>query len=230
MSGAVQEVLLDDELIEKDFNDALDDLQKSLESDSKKNLQKAKKDKGGDDPEPDPDPDEDKGEEDDDDDDDMDYEKSISEILADDPDTAAAIDVEPFLRQLAKAMDETIMSLKKSMQTKLNKMEALVKSQGEVLLMTAKLEKSTSDIIHKIGGQTVRSNSVTVLNKSRFGEDPAAEYDNATVLQKSREWVRSGKIDLTESGMIEGRVNKRCLGKVNDRLDQKVAALMKEGN
>jgi len=45
---------------------------------------------------------------------------------------------------------------------------------------------------------------------------------------KSRDWLRTGKIDLGEAGNIEGRINKNLLGRVNDRLDQKVAALMRE--
>jgi len=226
MSEAIQEVLLDDELIEKDFNDALTDLQKSLESDSEESLRKAKDD---DEPKGKSKDAEDEDESEEEEEEDMDYEKSISEILAEDPNAAAAIDVEPFLRQLTKAMDETIMQLSKSMQAKFNRVEKMVKSQGEVLLMTAKLEKSTADMIRQIGGTPVRSQSVKVLNKSRF-EGGKVEYDNMTVLQKSREWVRAGKIDLTEAGMIEGRINKNQLGNRNDRVDQKVEALMKEGN
>jgi glucan-binding YG repeat protein len=99
---ANQEVLLDDDLIEKDFNDALESLQKSLK------LEKAKDEDEDDEKsyeESDAEEDEDESEEDE-----KEMEKSISDILAEDPEAAAAMDVEPFLRQLAKAIDEICLS------------------------------------------------------------------------------------------------------------------------
>ena len=85
MNGTNQEVLLDDALIEKDFNDAMTDLQKSLESDIEGDELKKGKGEGK---EPDPKPpakDDDEEKSEDDEEKEMDYEKSISEILAEDP-------------------------------------------------------------------------------------------------------------------------------------------------
>lgn len=226
MSGETnKDKLLDDELIDKDFNDALSDLQKSLEPDEKVDeLQKAKK------VAPKAEEDEDEGEDEGEDEEDEEYTKSIADILDEDPDASAAIDVEPFLRQLVKAVDESITEINKSVSKKIATLEALVKSQSAVLLQTAKLEKSTNDTIKAIGKQPVPSKSVTTLAKSRFGDDDnASEYSNMDVLAKSRDWVKDHKISLIDAGKIEGRINKGKLGTVGDRLDQKVAELMKEG-
>ena len=226
MSGTNQEVLLDDELIENDLNDAIADLQKSLESDSTENLQKATD--GDEKPAKKPTKKDDEEEEESEEEEEMEYEKSISEILAEDPDASAAIDVEPFLRQLSKAIDETIDNLYSAVNQRLGKVEQMVKSQSAVLLQTAKLEKSTADMVAKIGGQTVPSGSMKVLSKSRFEADnkEGVEFDNLTVLAKSRDWVQKKLINLNDAGKIELRINKGILGKVNDGLDARVRDLM----
>ena len=225
MKGTEHEVLLDDELIEEDFNAALSNLQKALGTGE--TLHKSKDEEDDEQPAKSSDAEEDEDESEEEEEEDMDYEKSMDEYLAEDPEASAAMDVEPFLRQLVKAIDETV----NSVAARVRKVESLVKSQGEALVQVARLEKSTSDMVRQIGGQPVQSNSVRVLAKSRFGEgESAAEFDNMDVLVKSREWLRNGKIDLTDAGRIEGRINKGLLGKSGDPLDQKVATLMKEGN
>lgn len=223
-----QKNIQEDELIEKGFNEALADLQKAMGSDSDGKSMKKKAATGGDDG----DLDEDDFEEDEDDseeDENQSYEKSISGILAEDPEAAVAMDVEPFLRQLVKAVDESVTILTNSVNKRLGEMSKLVKSQGKLLIQTAQLEKSTSDIVKRIGGQPIQSTSIKGLNKSRFETGGVSmEYDSMTILQKSREWVRLGKTDLTEAGIIESRVNKGTLGRHNDVIDQRVAQLMKE--
>lgn len=227
MGVAEQEVLLDDDLIERDFNEALNDLQKSLKSTG--SLSKAKRSKSKDydeedDAETEVDVDVEVEEEDEEEDDD-DMEKSLSDIISEDPEAAAAIEISDFLGQLVKAIDESVAQ----MGNRVRNVEKLVKSQARMAEQTAILQKSTRDMVKQIGGQPVASNSVKRLEKSRF-ETPEGEkdFDNNAVLIKSRDWVRTGKLDLNEAGMIEGRINKGRLGRVNDRLDQKVAALMRE--
>ncbi len=225
MAGETKEVLLDDTLIEEDFNGALENLQKSLKSDSKGELRKAKEKA-----EEEPEEEEAEEESEEEEEEDTDYEKSISEILEEDPEAAMAMDVEPFLRQMAKAVDESIDALYKSVNQRLRRIESLAKSQGEMLVQTAKLEKSVSDMVRQIGGQPVPSGSVRTLAKSRFeGNGEAVEFDNREVLVKSRGWLQEKAISLKEAGKIEGRINKGLLGKVGDGLDQKVQSLMKGG-
>jgi hypothetical protein len=228
--GTETEVLTEeDELdIEKGFNDAIDDLRKSLGQDGEEDdqtqeeLNKAKAESKDD---------EEEAEEEEEEEEEMRYKKSIEDTLREEPEAAAAMDVEPFLLQLAKALDEGMSQLQKSVNKRVAGVEKLVKSIGNTVLAGAELQKSTNEIMTKIGEQPVPSGSVRQLRKSRFesGEGDPSEYDNRAVLQKSLEWVREGKIDLVESGMIEMRINKNVLGKSNDPLDQKVAALMKSG-
>lgn len=234
MGEAVQDIL-DDDFIEQDFNDSLEYLQKSLKSETESELRRTgeedehrplKKKKKVKKAEEMPESDEEESEEDEE----VEYEKSLTDFLAEDPEAAVSMDVEPFLRQLAKSLDESLAASIHSILNRLDVVEGLVKSQAQVLLHTAKLEKSISDTINKIGEQPIRSNSQKILRKSRFGGEESVEYDNREVLQKSREWALSKKINLVEAGMIEGRINKGLLGTVNDQLDQKVAHLMKEGN
>lgn len=240
--GTETEVLLEENLdIEKGFNDAIDDLRKSLGKDpesgekgekkeNQKNLDKAGKVPPQFDKEKNKDT---KPEEDEEDEEEKrrreeaeekSYRKSIEETLKEEPQAAAAMDVEPFLLQLAKAIDEGIEQLEKAVSARVGKVETLVKSIGSATLATAELQKSTRDMVKQIGEQPMPSGSLKVLRKARFDEN--TEVDTRDVLAKSRDWVKDGKIDLTEAGNIEGRINKGLLGKVHDVLDQKVAALM----
>jgi len=234
MGTKTNDVTLTDDLdIEKGFNDAIADLRKSLAPEDKDDLTKAGDDypKGKKLPKKeDEDPEEDKDEEDEDEEN-MSYRKSLEDTLREEPEAAAAMDVEPFLLQFAKAIDEGIEQLHKSVNSRVGRVEKLVKSMGNATIASAELQKSTREMVKAIGEQPVGSSSVKRLEKARFeivGGDPA-EFDTRNVLNKSQDWVKTNRIDLTEAGMIEGRINKGLLGKVNDRLDQKVAALMREG-
>lgn len=234
MKGTEQEVLLEDDLeIEKGFNDAIDDLRKSLgqevkegEEESKEELEKAKappfKKKDEEEPE----------EEEEEEEEDEKYRKSIEDTLREEPEAAAAMDVEPFLLQLAKALDEGRAQSDKTVDTRLKKIEKLVKSIGTAALASAELQKSTRDIVKQIGGTPIPSGSVKRLQKARFevADGNPQEFDTHEVLAKSRDWLKTGKINLIEAGCIEGRINKGLLGRVNDRTDQKVAALMREAS
>lgn len=215
--GTNYENVLDDGLdIEKGFNDAIDDLRKSL-SLSDGELRKAKGDEAESEDDFESDEDEDE------DDEGEPYRKSIEDTLREEPEAAAAMDVEPFLLQLAKAIDESIADVG----VRMSRVEKLTKSIGMAAVASSELQKSTRELVQRIGGAPVPSGSVRRLEKARFNGSET-EVEPRDVLSKSREWFQKGKIDLTEAGLIEGRINKNLLGRVNDRLDQKVAALMGE--
>ena len=219
--NVADELLLDDDLIEKGFNDALEDLQKSLNP---------KPAKARTDAEDEPEEEEETDDEDTEDEDDekSEYRKSVEDILNEEPEAAAAMDVEPYLLQLAKAIDESIEQVAR----RIAGVEKLVKSQATLVAASAQLQKSMRDMVKSIGEQPVNTNSVRRLIKSsRFSADgEEREVDNAEVLIKSREWLRKGSIDIIEAGKIEGRINKNLLFKSNDALDQKVATLVREAS
>jgi len=222
----------DDLELETGFNDAIDNLRKSL-GNSQSDLSKSKKDE-----EPAEEPEDDEGEEGEEGKEDGEepedkgkrfepkMKKSIEDILREEPEAAAAMDVEPFLLQLAKALDESMGAIGK----RIAKVELLTKSIGAATLASSELQKSTREMVKSIGDQPLPIGSVRRLEKARFGNgDETREIDTRDVLAKSRDWVKTGKIDLIEAGNLEGRINKGLLGKVNDRLDQKVDALLREG-
>lgn len=218
--------LLDDDLeMEKGFNDAIDDLRKSLTSSSK--LQKAKdEDDTSEDSEMEDsemEDDEDEGEDDGEEAPPKKMTKSIEGMLREEPEAAAAMDVEPFLLQFAKAMDESLSEIV----NRVVRVEKLTKSIGAATVASSDLQKSTRDMVKAIGGTPMASGTVRRLEKARFSGE-TSEVDTRAVLEKSRDWLKLGKVDLMEAGNIEGRINKGLLGKVNDRLDQKVAALLRE--
>lgn len=241
--GTKQEVLLDDDLdLEKGFNDAVDDLRKSLNipakgEESEEELEKAgkvppqlqanakkMKAKASDEEEPE--------EEDEEEEEEDEYRKSIEDTLREEPEAAAAMDVEPFLLQLAKAIDESQESGAKATTKRLDKIESMVKSIGRTVLAAAELQKSTRDMVKSIGETPIPARGITSLKKARFSnpDGSALEFAPRDVLAKSRDWVKTGKVNLVEAGNIEARVNKGLLGRVNDQLDQKVAALMREAS
>lgn len=233
MKGTEEQVLLEDDLkIETGFNDAIDDLRKSLgieEEESPEELEKAKGKKAPPFKKEEDEPEEDEPEEDEEDEK---YRKSIEDTLREEPEAAAAMDVEPFLLQLAKAIDEGQAQSDAVNDIRFKRLEKIVKSMGAAAVASAELQKSTRDMIKQIGDMPIPSGSVKRLEKARFDsvEGNPQEFDTREVLAKSRDWIKTGKIDLMEAGNIEGRINKNLLGRVNDRLDQKVAALMREAS
>jgi len=235
--GTKNEGLLEDDLdIEKGFNDAIDDLRKSLTPSS--TLRKAK-DEDDDFEDTSEDSEVEDSEVEDEDEDEGDeappkdkgknfgppkkMNKSVEDMLREDPEAAAAMDVEPFLLQFAKAMDESLSKIV----NRVVRVEKLTKSIGAATVASSDLQKSTRDMVKTIGGIPVASGSIRRLEKARFAGE-TTEVDTRFVLEKSRDWVKTGKVDLMEAGNIEGRINKGLLGKVNDRLDQKVVALLRE--
>ena len=217
--------------LEKSFNDSLEGLRKSLgvgeleSEDLKGTLSKAKSDSKK---AMDYDEGAEESEEEEDEDEDKDIKKSMPSIedqLADDPESEAAMDVAPFLRQLTKAIDERFVALEKS----LTNSDTLMKSIGNAQLSQMSLVKSQSDTVNRIAAQDVKTAGVTRLGKSRFddsGKD--VEISGPEVLSKSQDWLKSGKVSLVEAGQIESRVNKGNLGRIGDSVDKKVLHLIKE--
>lgn len=211
------------EELEKGFNEALEDLQKAM----KKKVVEEEADEYEDEPEGDEEIPEDEGEEEEEEEPPKRYaRKSIPDILSEDPEAAAAMDVEPFLVQFAKAVDERVRAVEKRVEST----QELLKSQSKLMVQLAKLQKANQDLIKSIGDTPVPSNSVVRMFKSTKFDQNSPAVSGLEVLAKSREWVRLGKVDLVEAGIIENRINKGLLFKVNDKIDAKVQNLLKEGN
>jgi len=136
-----KEEVLDVEAMEKSFNDAVEDLKKAIGDSEevdpkpgKKDLKKAKGKKAPDfEEEEEEEPEE---EEEEDEEEAKGVKKSVEDILSEDSEAEASMDVEPFLRQLAKAIDK-----------RLDGIEALSKAQGRAIVMQSELSKAQSDLV-----------------------------------------------------------------------------------
>lgn len=222
--------VLDDTTLEEDFNKALEDLTKSLEPDE--DLEKAKKAKKppvDEENEPESDESDEDGslDEEDEDEEEKKVKKSLDDWMGDDEEAETAMDVEPFLRTLVKSLTTVINDSNKAQNTRINKLEKLVKSQSKLLAVQAKLQKSVAEKTDKIAKTPIPSGSIKRLQKARFGEG-TPELNGMQVLNKSTDWLRNGKISLLEAGKIEGRINSGTLGSYKDALDTKIVSLLKE--
>lgn len=227
------EAVVDLDDLEKSFNASLDDLRKSLgledEDQEVLPLSKAKSSKKAMDYDDDADDaeesEDDEEEEDEDEEVEVNVKKSLEDELAEDPEAEAAMDVAPFLKALVDAIENRFARMEKSVAA----VTSLAKSIGSATVAQMELSKSQTDTVQKIAKQDRKVAGLQRLNKSRFdGDDGPVEVSGTAVLEKSRDWLRTGAIDLTEAGMIEARVNRGSLGTNNDRLDQKVAGLIKK--
>lgn len=159
--------------------------------------------------------------------------KSVEDQLAENLEAEASMDVEPFLRELVKAIDSRINKMQKSVRKKLEGIEVLAKAQASTLIAQSNLQKAQAQTVDKIAKQDQKVGSLRRLNKARFdGADGAepVEVSGPAVLAKSLDWLKEKKIDLLEAGTIESRVNKGVLGQQKDALDCKVAKLLKEAS
>jgi hypothetical protein len=189
-------------------------------------LEKAKKGGKGEDgklpfdaaPAEDEDEDDEKKKEDEDDEDDEDDEevkKSLETLVSEDVDAEAAMDVEPFLRQLVKSIDERISGEFARIDRKIAKLQKSMSVSVELQKATAQyaatsgdLQKSMYDTIEKIGGQPVPSNSLLKSRTERFPSMPQTPTDNSQILQKAVDLCKEGRLQVLDVTKIEGRLNK----------------------
>ena len=159
--------------------------------------------------------------------------KSIDDFLAEDPEAEAAMDVSPFLAQLAKAIkaiEERVDGLQKSISDKMVGVETMLKAQGKATYLQMELQKSQRTTVESIAKEDREVSGMMRMRKSRFDGEEAVNIDGPTVLEKSRQWITEKKIDILEAGLIEQRVNHGNLGTYKDDLDNKVERLIKEAS
>jgi hypothetical protein len=212
------EETIDPALLQKSWKESLDELRKSVNPDDEK-LEKAKKPKVAD-----LETEEEEGEEEDnvaEEEDEAGEEaekgkkkpekvkKSLPDLIAeDDPEAEAAMDIEPFLKSLAKQIGEKTTTLEDAV----GSLAKMVRVQGKALLSSMEMQKSLQEQVAIIGGQPVPVKGV--LQKSggaqRFA--PAAEggekpLDKQEVMLKAMDLQRQGKINSRTVTVLEGRLN-----------------------
>jgi hypothetical protein len=130
--------------------------------------------------------------------------KSLAdEIAASDPEAEAAMDIEPFLKALANQIGDKTITLEKAV-TDLTKM---VRIQGKALLSSMDLQKSLQDQVAVIGGQPVPTKGVLQKSAQRFPEGEAPEKSKQEVMLKAMDLARQGKIENRMITILEGRLN-----------------------
>lgn len=228
------EKVLDLEDLEKSWNDSKEtvmallgeDLQKSEDTgegnsdENKESLKKAKDD------------DMDYEEEDDDDDEDKEekekedtteakgIKKSLEDDMSADPESEAAMDVEPFLRTLVKSISEQFDGINVAIADVSDRTDTLIKSTdmtNELQKATAKMfmnygemQKSMSETVEAIGNTAQRSNSKLKKSNTRFniGDEKGKLVTRQEILQKATKWREEGKLVLRDVTKLENRLNK----------------------
>lgn len=205
---------LDVTVFEKSFDDSVEALSSLLNGKPGiEDMEKAKRKKAKeDDDEESVDLDAEDGEDEDEAEEEEKVKKSLSDTLAEVEEVAEAMDVEPFLRELAKAIDERFQMLNKNinvLKKSIAYVESLAKSQGKLLLTSAELMKATSETVEKIGETPIPSTSVLRKGGDRFPESTEGKrMGREEILSKALELKTKGKLSVTDVTKIEGRLNK----------------------
>ena len=136
-------------------------------------------------------------------------EKSLTDYVAEDDEEAEmAMDVEPFLKSLAKGIEKYIDGEMKKLQKSVGDVYELSKAQADIAVKVAELQKGIDGKVERIGGEPVKSNSVLSKSSQRFAKGETAKYSKAQMLRKSFELLQAKKITPMQATKIEGRVNK----------------------
>jgi len=230
--------VLNTDTLDESFDDALVGLRKSLGLDEvtepltkahSKKKSKSSEMKGDAETSDDDDDDYEEGDMDDDDEGYEETKKSLEASLSDEPEAEAAMDVEPFLRELVKGIDAKFVALDKSLSDRFDSAESLNKAQSLMLIAQASLQKSIQTTTEKIGNSAVASNSLRVKQGDRFAK--SADTDVEDMLRKvdTTKWIDENKIDINQATLIDNRMNKGSLFKSMDAVDQMVKSLVAEG-
>jgi hypothetical protein len=131
--------------------------------------------------------------------------KSLPDLIAEDPEAEAAMDIEPYLKSLALGIDKKTESLEKAV-ADLTKM---VKIQSKAFLASMDLQKSMQDRLDAIGNKKIPVQ--TVLKKSDTGRFSAGEgqpeMSQVQIMNKAMDLSRQGVIGSRDVTILEGRLN-----------------------
>jgi hypothetical protein len=147
--------------------------------------------------------------------------KSMEDIVEEDPEAQAAMDVEPFLRQFVKAFDIVMagtLTEVKRMRKSMKANKTLTKALADVLVKSAELQKSMSDTMGKIGSTPMPMHSrLSVAGGEKFskGKD-SKEWSRNELLAKSMELVKAGTLDTKDASLLELKLNRNTFDPVND--------------
>jgi hypothetical protein len=150
--------------------------------------------------------------------------KSMEDIVSEDAESEAAMDVEPFLRRLVKAFDIAMAAVL----AKVANIEAVQKSMAEVTLKSAELQKSMRDTM-KLIGETPLPRASALLksggNGTKFGKEGKALTRNE-ILAKSHQLLIDGKLKAQEATLVEVKLNRNTFDPESDPFSKSVMDLI----
>lgn len=149
--------------------------------------------------------------------------KSIEDTVGEDPEAEAAMDVEPFLRTMVKALDGAFYAVL----SKISKIEAVQKSMADVTLKTATLQKSVRDTLMKIGEMPVPRQGLmkSAGNGTKFGPE-GKSFTKSEILHKSHELLMKGQLRAEDATLVEVKLNRNTFNPESDPFSKKVMDLI----
>jgi len=143
--------------------------------------------------------------------------KSLEEeIIEGDEDAQEVIDAVPFIKALMDALEDQMAGMIKAIINVSDKVEGInerLEKAKDINIAEAKLIKSLSENIRKIGEQPLQRKSVLgkgleVIQKSDDGQEKRTNISRASALEKITELCKADKISLDDAIKLEGRINK----------------------
>jgi hypothetical protein len=151
--------------------------------------------------------------------------KSMEDTVSEDAEAEAAMDVEPFLRQLVKAFDIAMAGVL----AKVTKIEAVQKSMATVTLKSAELQKSVRDTL-KLIGETPQPRQGALLksggNGTKFGAPEGKQFSKTEILAKSHELLVAGKLKTNEATLVEVKLNRNTFNPESDAFSKSIMDLI----
>jgi len=142
--------------------------------------------------------------------------KSLEESVAEkDEDASEVLDGIPFVKALTETLEDQVVELVKAivyLSEKVEGIEEKVEKSQAVTMSEAKLIKSVSENLRKIGEtpfpRKAKINNLEIMRKSATGEEEKTVLSKAEALTKLTQLHREGKISLVDSITSEGRIQK----------------------
>lgn len=135
--------------------------------------------------------------------------KSITDLISEDPEADAAMDVEPFLKSLANGIEISLEDKVTRLEKSINYLTKVVKALGGAIVAQSEFQKSIDIKVQKIGETPIPSGSVLSKSKGRFDSNgKEIILSKAQIMTKAIELCKSNQISTMDVALLEGRLNK----------------------
>jgi hypothetical protein len=141
--------------------------------------------------------------------------KSLEEGIAEgDPEAEIAMDIEPYLKSFAHEVGVRFEEIGKPL-TKLKALEksladltTIVRALAKVSLVGAEMQKSLNERVGKIGSVDIPSLARLRKGGDRFDIEEGVQMTGVEIMAKATELCRNGRISTTDVAVLESRIQK----------------------